>query len=291
MPAPLQMWSPPALELRALDTLWLQVAGTRCNIACRHCFVHAGPNDERLAMMTVDEVRRAVDDAAALGVRDIYFTGGEPFLHPDIDALIEIALATAPLTILTNGLFFDEHTSARMARIFESHAYSFDLRVSLDGATAAENDPLRGKGTFDEILAGLRRLASHGLSPVVTVVEHHEGAAAAHARATFLSFLRAAGLERPRVKFLPLLRLGREERRTRPYRADERVIELDDADRATLGCASGRMVTAQGVWPCPILVLDASARLGASLRDALGPATLASNACYTCQVDGLSCRT
>lgn len=287
----LPIHAPPRLHLRALDTLWLQVTGTRCNIACRHCFITCGPNEDALPMMSVKEVTEAIADGAAFGVREYYFTGGEPFLHPEIFALIAVALEHGPLSILTNGLLFPEETCARLGQVFQDAALSFDLRVSLDGMSARENDPVRGRGTFDEIVGALRRLQAHGLNPAVTVVEHEEGLGGAQAREQFLRFVRELGFSRPRVKFLPLLRIGREAHRTHGYGEEERVTELTPEDEESLQCGSARMVTAHGVWPCPILVRDPSARLGATLREGLGPIALAAPACFTCQTQGLQCRT
>jgi MoaA/NifB/PqqE/SkfB family radical SAM enzyme len=289
--ATLSLWHPPRVPLARPETLWLQVTGTVCNIACRHCFISCGPFEDRLPMMTVPQVRQALDDGEALGFREYYFTGGEPLLHPDIFALIDLTLERGPLTILTNGLLLDDDACRRLRASFDRSEYSLDLRVSLDGMSAGENDPVRGHGTFAGIVEGLRRLAAAGLNPILTVVEHRAELGAADARERFLDFARSLGLARPRVKFLPLLRIGREERRTRGYLEHERVTELRPGDEEILQCASARMVTALGVWPCPILVLEPGARLGATLREALGPAPLAYHACWTCQVEGLQCRT
>ena len=76
----------------------------QCNIACRHCFISCGPKETRVPMMAGAEVRAALDEAAALGAREYYFTGGEPMLHPEFWALCEAALAHGPLTVLSNGI-------------------------------------------------------------------------------------------------------------------------------------------------------------------------------------------
>jgi molybdenum cofactor biosynthesis enzyme MoaA len=283
----------PEVRFRWLDALWLQVTGTLCNIACRHCFISCGPKAERIPVMSVDEVRRALDEGAALGVKQAYFTGGEPFLHPRLRELVDLALEVAPLTIVTNGLLLDERTVAWLAEKFGSARYSLDLRVSLDGMTAAQNDPVRGRGTFGGVVAALRRLGAAGLSPVVTVVEHEVGLEGAGARERFLAFVRGLGIRQPRVKFLPLLRIGREVRRTHGY---DDAGHLEEAPLApevegTLLCASGRCVTAQGVFTCPILVERAGARLGATLGEAARPIRLGFDACRTCVMDGLRCNT
>jgi hypothetical protein len=98
------------------------------------------------------------------------------------------------------------------------------------------------------------------------------------------------------VKFLPLLRIGREPRRTRGYQLDEldclRSPEpLDEATLERLVCSSSRLVTPSGVMTCPILLDAPGARLGDTLTDSCGPIRLRWAACRTCLVDGLSCRT
>ncbi len=285
----------PKVPLTALDTVWFQLAGTLCNIACRHCFISCGPKETRVPMIDGARVRAFLDEAEALGARDYYFTGGEPMMHPEFWPLVDDVLARGPLTVLTNGMLSDADAARRARAAFDRARYSFDLRVSLDGMTPEENDPVRGRGTFAGIAAGIAELARAGLSPAITVVEHAEGMAAEAARARFLAFARALGLAHPRVKFLPLLRIGREERRTHGYGADEvaslagRTLSADAI--AELVCGSSRLCTAGGVMTCPILLDAPGARLGRTLAETLRPIRLRWAACKTCVVEGLSCRT
>ncbi len=283
----------PRVHFRWLDTLWVQVTGTLCNIACRHCFITCGPKAHDIPLMTVEQVEHALEQGRALGMRQVYYTGGEPFLHAEIRRLATSALALAPLTIVTNGLLLDSETVQWIAETFHQSRYSFDLRVSLDGMSREQNDPVRGRGTFDNIVAAIQRLSKTGMSPVVTVVEHEEGLAAADARTRFLVFLRELGIRQPRVKFLPLLRIGREERRTHGYKNARSLSaeELQPDVESTLLCASGRIATAQGIYTCPILVKYPSARLGGSLAEGAHDIRLEWDACQTCVLEGLRCNT
>ncbi len=283
--------------MAALDTVWIQLTGTLCNLACRHCFISCGPTETRVPMMRADEVRAWLRQALELGVRDYYFTGGEPMMHPDFWALCEETVAQGPLTVLTNGVLLDDAAADRARALFDAARYSFDLRVSLDGMSAAENDPVRGRDTFAAITAGIARLASRGMSPTITVVEHEDGMGAEDGRLRFLAFARALGLAQPRVKFMPLLRIGREPRRTREYVTEE--LECLDGDAAPLPtdveerlvCASSRLVAPGGVYTCPILLDAPEARVGGTLADSVRPIALRWAACRTCVADGLSCNT
>ena len=283
----------PEVPFRWLDALWIQVTGTLCNIACRHCFISCGPKATQVPVMSAGEIESALEDGSALGMRQVYFTGGEPFLHPELRRVVSAALALAPLTIVTNGLLIDDAVASWLAVESERSRYSLDMRVSLDGMTAGENDPVRGHGTFEGIVAALGRLARAGLSPVVTVVEHAEGLAADASRLRFLEFVRSLGIRQPRVKFLPLLRIGREERRTHGYADGDALgdAKLLPEVEATLLCASGRIVTAQGVYTCPILIEHPTARMGGRLAESQRPLRLAWDACQTCVLEGLRCNT
>ena len=283
----------PQVRFRSLDTVWIQITGTLCNIACRHCFVSAGPKSDSLPVMTRAQVESALEEAVALGARDAYFTGGEPFLHPEIRELVDFALQRMPLTVLTNALLIDEALARWIGDRFASSRYSFDIRVSLDGTTAEQNDRVRGRGVYGSVVESLRRLARAGVSPVVTVVEHEDALRAAASRIELTELLRGLGITRPRVKFLPLLRIGREEGRTGGYGEAERLgpDPLAPEVEESLICASSRTVTAHGVMTCPILVEKADARLGDSLVESERAIQLRWSACHTCVADGLRCAT
>jgi organic radical activating enzyme len=122
MSLPLIDWmAPPADAPRApflrLSTLWIQIAGTWCNLECVHCINASGPADPWLKPVSPEVVRRAIREAQGLGVKEIYFTGGEPFLHAEMLALLGDALEVAPTTVLTNGTLIDEATVDGLAAL------------------------------------------------------------------------------------------------------------------------------------------------------------------------------
>jgi len=82
----------PIVPLAHLDDLWFQVGGTRCNLECRHCFISCSPRNHSFEFLSLEVVRRALDESVALGVKEYYFTGGEPFLNRDMVAILELTL-------------------------------------------------------------------------------------------------------------------------------------------------------------------------------------------------------
>ena len=110
-------------------------------------------------------------------------------------------------------------------------------------------------------------------------------------RERYVALLREAGIARPRLKILPLFRLGREAARTRGYAEAESLRDLPASsfDPARLQCGSCRAVTARGVYVCPLLVDEPGGRMADRLADALAPYPLTHGACFTCYVTGMSC--
>lgn len=283
----------PRVALRSLDTLWFQVAGTVCNLACRHCFISCSPTNHTHEFLPLAEVERYLDEAAGLGVKEYYFTGGEPFLNPDMEAILAATLKVGPANVLTNGLLLSPERAARLAALAAASEHSLDIRVSLDGTSAETNDPIRGEGSFERALEGIRNLAAAGLNPILTVTEVRDENGSAAGKEAFFALLRGLGLDKPRLKILPVFKIGAEAERGGAYESWQLLKDGDVPDGAWdhLQCSTCRMVTDQGVWVCPILVNEPGGRMGQTLADTLDGFPLDHPACWTCHAFGVSCRT
>lgn len=276
----------------ALDQLWFQVSGTVCNLRCRHCFISCSPDNHDFWFMEREQIRAALEDSTRLGVKEYYFTGGEPFMHHDILGILEDTLALGPATVLTNATVLAPRTVQALASLHADSAYSLELRVSLDGVTAATNDALRGDGAFDRCLEGIRRLVRADFLPIITTMQTWSEDETERVLGDFRTLLAGVGYRRPRLKILPPLQIGQEAVRSGGYQPGERVTAsmLDGFAQELLLCSSARLVTARGVWVCPILLASPSARLGATLDEAVAqPARLDDGACYTCYMHGAIC--
>src|SRR5262249_27399365 len=138
-------------------------------LTCRHCFISCSPHNNAFAFLDLEIVRQRLEESVRLGVKEYYFTGGEPFLNRDMVAILELTLRYGPATVLTNGTVFQEEWLVRLRRAEAASPYSLEFRVSIDGFTANVNDPIRGEGTFERILRGVRQLVAHRFLPIITV--------------------------------------------------------------------------------------------------------------------------
>lgn len=153
-----------AIAPNKLEELWIY-STLSCNLRCRHCLVSAG---KRLRNeLTTKEIKNLVNDAVALGVKRFYITGGEPFIKDDIFEIIRYITKQKKreLIILTNATLFDDKKIAALEKVYTPKLV---LQVSLEGPHAEMHDKLRGKGSFDKAVDGIRRLQEIGITPVVS---------------------------------------------------------------------------------------------------------------------------
>jgi len=281
----------PTVHLSHLDDLWFQITGTLCNLACRHCFISCSPDNDRFGFISRQDVERALAESVRLGVKEYYFTGGEPFLHPELVPLVCRTLELGPVTILTNATLLRDDWLRELAHAEASSLYSLEFRVSLDGFDPASNDAVRGQGVFARTLRGIRQLLEHGFLPIITVAHVDESITQHELYFRFAEMLKKHGYSRPRVKILPLLRIGAEAERGRPYQPQEYVTAemLRDFDLDQFLCRHARVITDRGVYVCPILLDAPEARLGDDLSSSEKSFPLRYQACYTCYLHGAIC--
>jgi MoaA/NifB/PqqE/SkfB family radical SAM enzyme len=242
--------------------------------------------------MSREQVRLALEESAELGVKEYYFTGGEPFMNREIEGMLVDVLERGPVTVLTNATLLPPRRARALAELHGASCYSLEVRVSLDGVTPEMNDAIRGEETFRRALEGIETLVSVGFLPIITCMRSWPDGRTEEYVERFKELMRTIGYDRPRLKILPPFLMGEEASRTRGYDETERVTHemLHGYDLRQLLCTRARLVTARGVYACPILLEAPSARLGATLGEAVERgAALDQPACFTCYLSGAVC--
>lgn len=141
-----------------------------CNLQCSYCVAMSGPRVERRGL-ALHAFRRLVDEAAAWGIRELFITGGEPFLLPDIEDRIRYAAARIPTTVLTNATILHGRRLDVLERLT---GVDVRFQVSLDGADAATHDRYRGAGTWAKTLDGIATLQRSGMRVLIGSTETPE---------------------------------------------------------------------------------------------------------------------
>ena len=150
----------------ALETLWFNT-GTLCNLTCRNCYIESSPHNDSLVYLTATEVAAYLDEIERenLGTGEIGFTGGEPFMNPDIVAMMKDCLGRGFRTlVLTNAMRPMLKLEAPLLDLKDRHGDRLAIRVSVDHYSQALHEIERGPRSWQVTIEGLEWLAGNGFN-------------------------------------------------------------------------------------------------------------------------------
>jgi uncharacterized Fe-S cluster-containing radical SAM superfamily protein len=285
------------VALRALATLWLNT-GTLCNIECARCYIESGPRNDRLAYLRLADVLPFLDEIRerALPTRTLGLTGGEPFMNPDVLALIDTGLGRGfRVLVLTNAMRPMMRHAAGLLALRARHREGLVLRVSLDHYTKARHEEERGPRSFESTLDGLHWLAEAGFA-VCVAGRTLWGEDVASLRAGYARLFAERRLAIDAADPAALVLFPEMDARADVPEITESCFEKLHVHPDTLMCASSRMLVKRRgaphpvVLPCTLLPYDARFELGATLAAAAGDVPLNHPHCARfCVLGGGSC--
>ena len=280
-----------------LDTLWFNT-GTLCNLACANCYIESSPTNDALVYLTAAEVARYLVEIAegAFATREIAFTGGEPFMNPQITAMLDLALSRGhEVLVLTNAMKPMMRHAAALLALRETYGDNLTLRVSLDHYTQPIHEAERGGRSWHPALDGLKWLSMQGFSIAVAGrhLAHEPDRSARDGYAALFAGERIAidADDPAQLVLFPEM----------DAHAD--VAEITTACWTILGqspaavmCATSRMVVHRRgedharVAACTLIPYDAGFDLGATLAQASAPVALNHPHCARfCVLGNASC--
>lgn len=292
-----------SVSFHRLDTLWINT-GTLCNIECANCYIHSSPTDDRLAYITAAEAIPYLDEAWDIAARtgaklpEIGFTGGEPFMNPDMLAMAEEALRRGhEVLILTNAMQPMQRPRVRagLAALSDMFGPALKLRVSLDHYTEALHDEERGTGSFAKTMEGLRWLTGEGFSLAVAG-RTASGEPEQGVRAGFAALFAREGLALDAQNPSSLVLFPEMDEKAEVPEITTACWGILHVDPASMMCATSRMVVKRrgavspAVISCTLLPDDPQFEMGRTLTESLGPVKLNHRHCAKfCVLGGASC--
>lgn len=155
-----------SVALKRLNTLWINT-GTLCNLTCVNCYIESSPTNDRLVYITAEEVTAYLDEIAAdgLGTEEIGFTGGEPFMNPDMIAILDATLSRGfQALVLTNAMRPMAKMQDGLLELREKYGDRLVLRVSIDHYDQALHEKERGPRSWQPAIDGLTWLSENGFN-------------------------------------------------------------------------------------------------------------------------------
>ncbi|MGE3280079.1 MAG: radical SAM protein [Alphaproteobacteria bacterium] len=269
------------VSLKKLRTLWFNT-GTLCNLTCRNCYIESSPRNDRLAYLSATEVASYLDEieSECVDTEEIGFTGGEPFMNPEILPMLEESLHRGfRVLVLTNAMRPMMKVKTPLLLLNSRFPRQLFIRVSLDHYDRAWHEGERGERSWAPTLAGLAWLCRNRFAARVAG-RRFSGEPDAELRAGYARLFRAHDLQIDAFDNDQLVLFPEME-------AAHDVTEITTACWGILGvspdtvmCASSRMVIKRNgaahptVVSCTLLPYDREFELGRSLRAASGPVRL-----------------
>jgi sulfatase maturation enzyme AslB (radical SAM superfamily) len=264
------------VALERLETLWINT-GTLCNITCQNCYIESSPDNDRLVYITRDEASVFYDEILSLGLgtREIGFTGGEPFMNPQMVGLAEDALTRGfEVLVLTNAMQPMQRPKIKTGLLDLKRRFGrrLTLRVSLDHHGSALHEAERGPRTWAKAIAGLDWLAQNGFRTAIAGRtcwdESEEDARAGYARLISRHGWSVDAAKPAELVLLPEMNSKRDvpEITTRCWA----ILRKNPGD---MMCASSRMVVKRKgtarptVVPCTLIPYDPQFDMGSTLAE------------------------
>jgi len=141
-----------------LDRLWIYT-NYDCNLSCSYCVAESFVGAERNGL-TLPQVCRLIDEAVSLGMTELFLTGGEPFILPDIFTMLHYGLERMQVTVLSNGILLKGKRLGQLEAL--PHRERLTVQISLDGSNAAIHDFYRGAGSWQKAIEAIGRLKGEG---------------------------------------------------------------------------------------------------------------------------------
>lgn len=288
-----------SVALKRLETLWFNT-GTLCNIECKNCYIESSPTNDRLVYLNKSEVEAYLDEAEALGQRPktVAFTGGEPFMNPDIASILKATLSRGyEALVLTNAMkpMMRPRVQAAIVDIVTHYGTRFSVRVSLDHWRKDLHDEERGQGTFEETLVGLRWLRDRMVA--TAVAGRLWGDTDELMRAGYADLFAREGLKIDATDHTTLVLFPEMDARVDVPEITVDCWRILNKSPDDVMCATSRMIvkrrgaTTPAVVACTLLPYDPQFELGAKLADAFNPVKLNHPHCAKfCVLGGASCK-
>lgn len=280
-------------------TLWFNT-GTLCNIECINCYIESSPTNDRLVYLTLADVEPFLDELDEAGEQaiEIGFTGGEPFMAPEMLQILRVVLERGhSILMLTNAMqpMMRPRVKGGLMALLEDFGNRLVMRVSLDHFSEALHDHERGAGSFEHAIKGLRWLSENGFKLALAgrTIWGEEEHVAREGYAGLIADVQLA-IDPNNSSELVLFP---------EMRADEDPPEITtacwgilDKDPNDLMCASQRMVVKRkgakraSVVACTLLPYDEQFDLGETLEHARQDVSLNHSYCASfCVLGGGSC--
>ncbi len=264
------IYAAPTSQLKGLNNLFIELTEKNCNQRCRHCYIDFPLSKKVKDFISIDTIKKALNDTVNENLQCIYLTGGEPMTHPDFNSILRLCLKRSSVCICTNGSFINEKKARFLKRVEEESNFEIIFKLSIDHYNEVKSDDIRGRGTYRQVLHAVKSLIKYEFNPILCITNYYKEDKNVILE-EFLKVCNKIGFEAGPQNFV-----------INEYFDKNRPEEIESSDWDGLDCEYGRILTAKGIYTCPFLSNDHRGRCGSDFTDYSKKASLESPLCATC---------
>ena len=138
----------PSIEIKNLNSLFIEMTGKNCNLKCKHCYIDFKDSKKVKDFIHIDKIKQALHDLKEENIKYIHLSGAEPMLHPDFNSILRYCLKNTSVVIHTNGMTINDKKARFLRKVEEENNLSNEIifKISIDHYEERRNDDLRGRG-------------------------------------------------------------------------------------------------------------------------------------------------
>ncbi len=264
------IFTAPISHLKELNNLFIELTEKNCNQRCKHCYIDFPLSKKVKDFISVDIIKKALNDTAQKNIQCIYLTGAEPMTHPDFNSILRLCLKRCNVCICTNGSFINEKKARFLKRVEDESNFEIIFKLSIDHYNEIKNDDIRGRGTYRQVLHALKSLVKYEFNPILCITNYYKEDKNILLE-EFKKICDKIGFETQEHNFV----INNFYDKTAPS-------DIEDFDWESLDCEYGRILTAKGIYTCPFLSNDHRGRSGGDFTDFSDKTVLETPQCSNC---------
>ncbi len=262
------------VTLRELNHLFLNLeynksVSKNISIYRSRSFNHKNKN-----YLQIEDIKDALKNIDRSTLKYIYVTGKDCISHPDFNSILRLCLQYTPVTIYSDGTCLNDKKARFLKRVEDEGTNEIIFKIFINHFDERTNDEKAGRGAFRKAIHAVTSLNKYGFNPILVIKNSTKSS-----DSELIDGFRELGkkfkfdTEDINLQLIPDLKSETESVQQAP----------DDFEP---DCMTGRLLTKNGVYTCPVLANDYRGRSGSNITNFSKKCYLETSECQHCRAYG-----
>ncbi len=255
-------------ELKKLNNIFIEMTSKNCNQRCSSCYIDFPVNKNIKDFISTDKIKEGLTDTRDEELHCIYLSGAEPMTHPDFNTILRMCLKRCNVCICTNGSFLNEKKIRFLKKVEDENNTQIFFKLTLAHYNEYENDTVRYRGNYRQVISALKNLSRYNFTSVVSVQNYY-------------NLDKKEIIQNFKEIFTKQDIINADIQINVSYPVDTENISIS---RKT-DCMYGRVLSQNGIYSCPFLANDYRGRCGCSFKNYSKTTNAETDFCISCSAN------